>query len=174
MNLICRPLNLWKLGKRVALVAVLLGSTALDETVAQAKDQVPFRAEWTSAIETIVDFPIATVIGSGEGKATHLGRMAAHSVTETVNLITGAGIATYRFVAANGDEVLVNFVFSAIPTSATVFAVNGVWQIKGGTGRFAGASGSGTYDGGVEFTDANIAKGHFAMQGTISSPGSLK
>ena len=89
-------------------------------------------------------------------------------------LVTGAGRAAYRFVAANGDEVFVDFVFTAIPTSATVFVVTGVWQVTGGTGRLAGAVGSGTYDGGVEFTDADSAKGHFAMQGTISSPGSLK
>ena len=160
--------------KRTALLALTLSTLALSELASQARDQVPFRAEWDSNLEFIADFPLATVIGNGTDLAAHLGGIAAHSVAETVNLVTGAGSADYRFVAANGDEVFVDFVFTAIPTSATVFVVTGVWQVTGGTGRLAGAVGSGTYDGGVEFTDADSAKGHFAMQGTISSPGSLK
>ena len=156
------------------LLALFAGALALVQHTAHARDQVPFRLEWNSKIETIVDFPIATVIGTGEGLGTHLGRLHAQSVAEEVNLETGAGVATYRYTAANGDEVLVDFVFSAIPTSPTVFAVSGTWQIIGGTGRFEGASGSGTYQGGVEFTGPNSALGHFGMLGTISSPGSLK
>ncbi len=157
----------------VALLTVI-GAVLVAPVGAQARDQVPFRAEWNADIQTIVNFPIATVIGSGQGQALHLGRVAAESIAEEVNLATGAGEASYRFTVANGDEVLVHFVFTAIPTSPTLFEVNGVWQITGGTGRFVNASGAGTYEGTVEFTGPDTALGHFVMKGTVSSPGSLK
>jgi len=159
--------------KSVAMLALIGSALALAPAAAQAREQVPFRAEWVADIETIVNFPIATVIGFGEGQALHLGRFTAQSIAEEVNLVTGAGDARYRFIAANGDQVLVHFVFTAIPTSATLYAISGTWQITGGTGRFSGASGAGTYHGAVEFTGPDAAVGHFVMQGSISSPGSL-
>jgi len=161
--------------KRTALLALALAALALAPSVTQAGDQVPFRAIWDAQIEiTPLSPPLVAVSGSGEGRATHLGRMTAQSIAEVVNLATGEGAASYRFTAANGDEVLVNFVFTAIPISATAFSIQGVWQVTGGTGRFDGASGSGTYEGQVEFTGPASALGQFELEGTISSPGSLK
>jgi hypothetical protein len=174
MKLDRRPSLFRTLWKRGVLVAMTLGALALNPLVTQAKDQVPFRAEWRSDLEIRVDFPIATVIGNGAGGATHLGRMTANSVAETVNLVTGAGFAEYRFVAANGDEIFLNFAFTAIPVSATEYVISGSWQFTGGSGRFSGASGSGLYGGMVAFTGPDTAEGHFAMGGTLSSPGSLK
>ena len=160
---------------RTALLALAVGAFALAPSPVQAGDQVPFRASWDAQIEiTPLNPPLVAVSGLGEGRATHLGRMTAQSIAEVVNLATGEGAASYRFTAANGDEVHVNFVFTAIPISATTFAIQGVWQETGGTGRFDGASGSGSYEGKVEFTGPVNAVGHFEMQGTISSPGSLR
>jgi hypothetical protein len=102
----------------------------------------------------------------------HLGTMTAQSIEETVNLETGAGIAAYRFIAANGDEVFVDFAFTAIPTSPNIYSIQGVWQVVGGTGRFDGASGSGAYVGEVGFSTPVNALGRFELRGTISSPGS--
>ena len=93
---------------------------------------------------------------------------------EVVNLATGEGTASYRFTAANGDDVLLTFVLLAIPTSPTAFSIEGVWQVTGGTGRFEGASGSGTYVGQAEFVGPADAVGTFALEGTISSPNRLE
>jgi hypothetical protein len=105
--------------------------------------------------------------------ATHLGAFTAHSVEEVVNLATGEGVAVHEFTAANGDKIVMSFHLLALPT-ATGFAVTGVWEITGGTGRFAGASGAGTYAGAADFTSAITAVASFNMVGKISSPGSLK
>jgi hypothetical protein len=78
-----------------------------------------------------------------------------------------------RFTAANGDEILVDFHFLAIPNGPGL-AVGGTWTIAGGSGRFTEATGAGTYEGAVEFTGPASALGRFAMAGTISTPGSVK
>lgn len=97
--------------------------------------------------------------------------MTAQSLGEIVNLETGDGLASYRFISASGHAVHVAFIFLALPLSPTQFAVQGEWQITGGTGRFEGATGFGTYLGQVEFVGPASALGHFAMAGVISSPG---
>jgi hypothetical protein len=161
--------------KRTAMLAVALGGFAVAPIAAQAGNQVPFRASWDAQISIApLAPPLFAVSGLGAGRATHLGKMTAQSIAEVVNLATGEGAASYRFTAANGDKVFVNFVFTAIPVSDTDFVVQGVWQVTGGTGRFGNATGSGTYEGQVGFTGATSAVGHFALAGTISSPGSLK
>ncbi len=156
-----------------ASLALALITFASTPTTAQAGQQVPFRAAWTADITiSPLASPLVSVSGLGAGKALHLGAMTAQSVEETVNLDTGAGIAAYRFIAADGDEVFVDFAFAAVPTSPNVYSIQGVWQIVGGTGRFDGASGSGNYVGEVAFSGPVNAVGRFELQGTISSPGS--
>lgn len=154
----------------LALLVLILAPCAT-----RAGQLVPLRATWDSEI-TISPLapPRVAVSGQGAGHATHLGAMAAQSIAEVVNLATGEGAASYRFIAANGDEVFVEFAFLAIPTSPTGFFVQGVWEITGGTGRYEGATGSGTYEGDVAFTGPANASGSFMLVGTISSVGKLK
>jgi len=161
--------NLW------ASLALLLIASTLTPAAVQAGQQVPFRAAWEADL-TITPLvpPFVAVAGLGTGRAQHLGRFTAASVAETVNLDTGEGDAAYRFTAANGDEVRVHFAFTALPASPGVYAIQGVWQVVGGTGRFDGASGSGTYVGQVVFSGPLNALGQFELTGTISAPGSLK
>jgi hypothetical protein len=161
--------------KHSTLLALALGSFALTSFAVHAKTEVPFRANWEADIATTpLAPPLVAISGLGAGQATHLGAMTAQSIAEVVNLATGEGAASYRFTAANGDDVFLNFLFLAIPTGPTTFAVQGAWQVAGGTGRLDGASGSGTYEGQVDFTGPASAVGHFELRGTISSPGSLK
>lgn len=153
------------------LVGLALALTCLAPPAVQAESDVPFRATWESQISiTNLAGPIYAVSGLGVGKALHLGTMTAQSIVEVVNLATGEGAASYRFTAANGDNVFLTFVFLGIPTSPTAFSIEGVWQVTGGTGRFEGASGLGTYTGQVEFVGEADAVGTFALEGTISSP----
>lgn len=161
--------------KPSSLLSFALAALALAPLPVKAGSQVPFRLTWAADI-TISPLapPLVDVAGLGVGQATHLGAVAAQSIEESVNLDTGEGMAAYRFTAANGDELLVNFVFVAIPSGPSRYDIQGVWQVTGGTGRFKGASGSGAYTGLVEFFTPVNAVGHFAASGTISSPGSLE
>ena len=153
------------------LAGLVLALTSLAPSAVLAESDVPVRATWESQISfTPLGWPLFAVSGLGAGQALHLGDMTAQSITEVVNLATGEGAASYRFTAANGDDVFLTFVFLGIPTSPTAFSIAGVWQVTGGTGRFEGASGSGTYTGQVEFVGTVDAVGTFALEGTISSP----
>jgi hypothetical protein len=61
----------------------------------------------------------------------------------TVNLVTLDGVGAARFVTANQDELLTESTALAIPTdTADVFVVVEQHTITGGSGRFAGATGS--------------------------------
>lgn len=160
---------------RTAQLALAISALVLAPSAVRAGAQVPFRASWDAQIAiTPLAPPLVAVSGLGTGHGTHLGAMTAHSIAEVVNLATGEGAASYRFMAANGDEVFVNFIFWAIPTSPTAFSIHGVWEVTDGTGRFDGATGAGTYAGQVEFTGPASAAGHFNLKGSISSPGSLR
>jgi hypothetical protein len=140
---------------------------------ATAKDQVPFSAAFNTMFESTLNFPIISVHVTGNGEATHLGRTATETTDQEGNLLTGATTATYHFTAANGDEVVAELDFVALPTQ-TGFTFTGTWEITGGTGRFTNASGSGTIEGRADFTGPTSGVGQFSMIGTISSPGSLK
>lgn len=136
---------------------------------------IPFRASYTLDIAAdFSGFPLVGVTSHGAGLATHFGKLTTRSVSETVNLATGEGVALFQFIAANGDVALVSFQFLAVPTSATQFVVDGVWEIIGGTGRFDGATGAGSYHGVVGFTSPTTGLGNFNLTGSISSVGSAK
>jgi hypothetical protein len=166
---------LLQLLRRLTFRVLALATCAIAVLSAQAGDLVPFRAAWETQIELIpLAPPLVAVEGAGEGQAEHLGRMTAQSIEEVVNLGTGDGLASYRFISASGDHVYVTFAFLALPVSPSLFAVQGEWQITGGTGRFEGAEGSGLYVGEVEFVGPASGLGHFAMTGVITSPGAQK
>jgi hypothetical protein len=164
--------NLFRLSLPKVVLALVLGSIALTPSTTHAGEQVPFKASWHATITTspLVP-PLVSVSGIGEGNATQLGRMTAQSVEEIVNLATGEGAASYKFIAANGDELHLQFAFIALPASPTLFAIQGTWQITGGTGRFTYSTGTGAYTGTVEFTGPETAVGSFVACGTMSSLG---
>ena len=104
------------------------------------------------------------VDGSGTGNAQHLGRFT-YTFEFVVDLTTGDGIGSAEFTAANGDK------FSTeVDGSAGVNAPPGFnhvveeHTIVGGTGRFAGASGSFTLDRLISLT-TSVSVG--TVDGTI-------
>ena len=100
--------------------------------------------------------------------------MATRTISETVNLANGEGIALHEFTTANGDIVLVKFHFFATSADGIHYDVAGTWEIAGGTGRFDGGTGGGSYNGLVVFDSATTAAGDFELTGTISSVGNSK
>ena len=162
--------------RRIMCLAVsLLAMAALVFTTqpAQADEQVPFRAAFTTEFESVVEFPIVHIDVVGEGKATHLGKTTAVTTDQAVNLNTGQTSATYTFTAANRDTVVLAMEFQTTFLSSGV-TFEGTYSVTEGTGRFAGATGSGTLIGSAAFTGPSNGVGSFTVAGTISSPGSLK
>jgi hypothetical protein len=102
---------------------------------------------------------------TGEGTASHLGRYTL--VAEyTITPATLAGPGTLTFTAANGDVLIATVVVQTTVTGGGTGATTvETATITGGTGRFAGATGSFTMRRAVSFI-TSISSGSF--DGTIS------
>jgi hypothetical protein len=135
---------------------------------------VPFRAAFITEFESVVNFPIAHISVIGQGGALHMGATKAVTTDQAVNLITGEGTATYTLTAANDDTVVLSLEVQTTFVSMSEVTFEGSYTVAGGTGRFAGATGSGSLTGSATFTGPSNGVGEFAVTGTISSPGSLK
>ncbi len=99
------------------------------------------------AVETNqVAFPILHVDGTGSGHATHLGRFTFTFQASVYIPASGATVAAH-LVAANGDSLFAEGTGQGDLTVAP--GMNQIveqYTITGGTGRFAGASGSFTVE----------------------------
>jgi len=84
--------------------------------------------------------PLGTVFIAATGQATHLGLFSV-AIPHEVSFATATGEGTYTFTAANGDMLTAHFTGVA-DTSTAVFSIDEEANITGGTGRFAGATGS--------------------------------
>ena len=158
----------------LALSLMAMAALALRSQAAQVDKQVPFRAAFTTEFESDGMSPIAHITVIGEGQGTHLGKATTVTTNQLVNLDTGESSATYTFTAANGDTVVLEEEFLSTFVNPTTVTFEGTYEVTGGTGRFAGATGSGTLTGSAVFTGPNNGIGSFTLLGTISSPGSLK
>jgi hypothetical protein len=121
----------------VASVAVSLGGVA----GATAAAETPFKGT-VNAVETgQVAPPIASITRDGGGNATHLGKYTEH-ITMQVNIVTRHGTGAATFTAANGDTLTATIDGQATPTSPGMLSIVENYTITGGTGRFAGATGT--------------------------------
>ena len=104
------------------------------------------------------------------GTATHLGRITSRDYYACLNPLTFEFFGRYVFVAANGDSIDGAYEGRFMPTAdPTVLAIDAHWIVDGGTGRFAGATGSGTASG-----LGTPSGGHLVQDGTILSVGSSR
>ena len=136
-----------KIFASTVIALLLLTVLASIGYAAHAADvQLPFKGS-LQAVETYkVDFPTLFVDGSGSGNATHLGLFTA-SYKVVVDIVKGAGPASARFVAANGDSLFAEGSGLGVPTGTpNVNRIVEKYTITSGTGRFAGATGSFTVE----------------------------
>jgi hypothetical protein len=150
----------------VVAIPALAGPVAADE-------QVPFegRLDGVAAVSPVPGGPptLVDALVTATGNATQLGKFALtvpHRVDRSTLPPRASGF--YYFTAANGDEVCAEFNGYSMPTETpNVLAIVETATIIGGTGRFAGATGSFTA---YRLFDrvALTTTGYF--EGTISSP----
>jgi hypothetical protein len=136
-------------------------------TASQATHLVPFKGSLagTQSVTPLTP-PFGRVNGSGTGTATHLGQFTA-AWPHTVNFATRVGEGTYTFTAANGDTLTADFTGQAQGTSPHITIVENA-TVTGGTGRFAGATGTFTVQ--RTFNQATgVTEGSF--DGAISAVG---
>lgn len=140
---------------------------------AAAPTVVPFKASLT--YQSTAPAPVERC-GPGEigmsltkvGNATHLGdfRVASSQCLDPATGVITKGEAI--FTAANGDQVFTMH-SGGVTGSPPVLAFELHYTVTGGTGRFAGASGSIQATG--DF-DVRTGGGTASLEGVISSPGS--
>jgi hypothetical protein len=142
----------------VGLVAstVSLASIAVSAVTAET----PFKGT-VNAVETSqVVFPTAMLDRVGGGTATYLGRYTEH-VTMQINIPTMSSTGAATFTAANGDTLLSTVVGQATRTGPTELSIVELYTITGGTGRFAGATGSFTLESTLDQT-TGVSSGAFS------------
>ena len=102
------------------------------------------------------------------GHATQLGQFML-DIPHIVDHTNGTAIGTYKFTAANGDTVFAVFTGQATPTATPgVLYIVETAIITGGTGRFAGATGSFICE---RLFDRIAGTTVGSFEGTISAPG---
>jgi hypothetical protein len=141
---------------------------------AYAADYVPFKATWNgiTVAADVSQFPIVAVVASGTGQGTHLGRFTMVS-PHVNNVLTFELEGDQNFTAANGDTLSAHFAGHLAPNADGSLSGTLPCVITGGTGRFAGATG--TYDftiTAVPLADGSGFASTAAIEGVISSVGS--
>ena len=151
----------------LALLAVLaLAGPAAAE--GQGK-QVPFRGRLEGIVASVTPLtpPFVAVTLEGEGHATQLGHFDVSS-SIVANEADGTAVGTYEFTAANGDTLTADYTEHFAETDVPgVFADVITATITGGTGRFAGATGSFVSDRVADHVTGIVSD---SFDGTISIP----
>jgi hypothetical protein len=106
-------------------------------TEARGGSALPFKGTY-EGLETVGTVPSNHHLGDVTGNATHLGRF---TVTADWTIMTGGGIGTSTWTAANGDEFSTSFTRSGVVVPPTITFTE-THTITIGTGRFANASGT--------------------------------
>jgi hypothetical protein len=147
-------------------IVVVLGLTG----PVAAGEQAPFKGSFEGDVTmTPLDPPFVSVLVDATGNATHLGQFTL-AIPHVVNRANSTAIGSYEFVAANGDAVFAEFTGQATPTSTPgVLSIVETATITGGTGRFAGATGSFISE---RLFDTINGTTIGSFEGTISTPGS--
>jgi hypothetical protein len=135
----------------LGLILVIAGSLSVRPAAASGAE-VPFKA-------TIHTAPVVSVVSNcgkgipglflqipGEGYATHLGETTWYT-GDMWACFDGTQGGTMEFTAANGDQLFGAFegTWTGIPPNPVTFL--GTFWLTGGTGRFEGVTGNGTYSG---------------------------
>ena len=144
----------------LAALALTLGLVGLASVSVAVAAETPFRGTLDAVETSQFVFPIASIDREGTGTATHLGKYTEH-VTQQVNVLTMSSTGVSAFTAANGDTLTASITGQATPTSPGVLSIVEVYTITGGTGRFAGATGTFTLE-----STLNLATG--VSSGTFS------
>ena len=124
----------------VSILLAVLAVLTLSGSATAAANQVPFKGRSSGFVTTVGFDPVAGILSTrveGEGQATHLGRFTVTGDV-VVDVATGIPHGTWTLTAANGDRLFLTMTGHGIdPTHGF-----GAFTVVGGTGRFAGATGS--------------------------------
>jgi hypothetical protein len=128
-------------------------------------EPVPFKGKLEGDVTLTPAPPFVRVDIEAEGTATHLGHFTL-DVPHVVDIATRTAVGSYQFTAANGDTLYAEFIGQATPTDIPgVLYIEETAIILGGTGRFAGATGSFTVERWYDTADGTTVG---SFEGTIT------
>ena len=107
-----------------------------------------------------------TILINGTCDLAHLGRTTVVT-EETMDWALGTFTNTSTYTAANGDRLHTSGSGTATFGSDGTGTVVGTWTADGGTGRFAGASGSAAYAESARITGPTSAEGTYTLDGQL-------
>jgi hypothetical protein len=147
------------------LILIVLASTTF--AAPAAEKQLLFKGS-LQAVEThVVTFPTFSLDATGSGNATQLG-VFTMSFQGQVYIPTLAGTTSATLVAADGSSLYADGVGQGTATENPDFvSIVEIYTITGGTGRFAGASGSFTVERVIQ-RSTGVSSG--TINGTIVLP----
>ncbi len=166
-------------GRWIALAVAVLCAVLVAIPQQAAANLVPFRA---TVAETFTagpcpPTPSLCVTATGNGQATHLGNIR-ESAAIVSNLASGPGpgcatdghaeTRTTTLVAANGDQISLVATGYGCPTGPTTQSAVDSYVVTGGTGRFSGASGSGTITATIDLASLTAV---VTFSGVLSEAG---
>jgi hypothetical protein len=104
--------------------------------------RLSFKGTAQSNETAVTVFPTMSVTASGSGNATQLGQFTITYEVE-MNLMDLSTIESARFVGTNGDTLSAEAIGQATENRTPgMLNLVEIYRITGGTGRFAGASGT--------------------------------
>ena len=102
----------------------------------------PFKGTVQSTETYVTVFPIMSVTATGSGNATQLGQFTIRYQVE-ISLLDLSGVESAEFMGSNGDSLRAEAVGQATENQTPgMLNVVDIYKITGGTGRYAGASGT--------------------------------
>ncbi|MDP9222474.1 MAG: hypothetical protein M3P18_01185 [Actinomycetota bacterium] len=155
--------------RRLLVATLAAGLLVLGAQSASATNSHPsFKATFSGGIGFNADGTISFV---GSGSATRMGHITNHGTI----FITGDGSCpggktntnTETLTDNDGNTLTITSHDVGCPIGPGLFHGTGNWTVTSGTGRYAGASGSGTADG---YTDFNSGTFTMTLSGTLSIP----
>jgi hypothetical protein len=138
---------------------------------AAAGDHVPFKGRFEGVLTERIPLTPTTFHDRFDltGTATHLGHFAlVEEVVVDFGTVPPTGVGTSTFVAANGDTLVAETIGYSSPVEPGVVLITEHAVITGGTGRFAGATGSFTAE---RLFDLVTFETIGSFEGTISRHG---
>lgn len=159
---------------RLLVAATGLIAFATGAHAASAATPRPFQAFYAGSFTpTSTGF---SVVGAGHatslGLSTNLGTVVIQAQENPACPTTGFVVMNDEILtAANGDLVTLTILDKPCPVAGEPGIYDGIstYHITGGTGRFAGASGQGTFDGRGDFSDPSNLTFTYTFNGTISA-----
>ena len=125
-------------------LACLASTIAFAVSASAGERSLPLKGTIDTVETHVVHFPTFDISSHGIGHATLLGQFTS-SGTGTIHIPTGTavGLGSSQFTAANGDQIFSAVTGYSTPIAGTnLLAIVENRTITGGTGRFAGATGT--------------------------------